>query len=104
LEIFPSEVEDCLSKNENIVEVIVFGVPINDYEQITCAWVVLKKEKEVTIDELKQFCSGKISDYKIPQFIKIVDKMIVNNIGKYSRKDMIEKYKDELESLKLINL
>jgi acyl-CoA synthetase (AMP-forming)/AMP-acid ligase II len=48
LDVFPSVVEGCLLKHPNIKEAIVFGIPINDFEQEICAWVKLRSNEDKT--------------------------------------------------------
>ena len=99
MDIYPGEIEDCLTKHQNVIEAIAFGVWINQYEQEICAWVRLKsKEEQTTADELKSFCLAdkELADYKIPKYIKIVDSIPVSNMGKYLRTVCEKEYKAEL--------
>lgn len=86
-------------KHPNITEAIVFGIPINDYEQEICAWVKLKPNtstEEVTEAEIIDYCKKSLSEYQVPRYLKIVDSFPQSMIGKYLRTQMSALYKKEL--------
>ena len=45
----------------------------------------LKEGAELDYDSLKQWCDGKMSSYKIPKRIKIVDALPRNAMGKVTK-------------------
>ena len=85
-------------KHPNITEAIVFGIPINDYEQEICAWVKLKPKSssKVTEAEIIDYCKKNLSEYQVPRYLKIVDSFPQSMIGKYLRTQMSDLYKKEL--------
>jgi acyl-CoA synthetase (AMP-forming)/AMP-acid ligase II len=105
MEVYPSDVEAVLLVHSNVREAIVFGVSLNDFEQIVCAFVVLKEEskKDTSIDDLQQLCFKNLEHYQIPEFIKIVDKIKISAVGKYNRSEMSKEYERELLFNNLIN-
>ena len=81
---FPLDIEECLSQHENVRDVIEFGVDLSDVEQAVCAWITLKNPKHgTTYEEMNEFMKDKLAFYKIPKFIKFVDELPMNKIGKY---------------------
>lgn len=94
---YPSSVEECLLSHPSVKEAVVFGININDHEEEICAWVKLQKESKInSSNELIEFCKANLMEYKVPSFIKIVDKFPVNFMGKYLRSEMQRLYKSEL--------
>ncbi|XP_071453426.1 medium-chain acyl-CoA ligase ACSF2, mitochondrial [Hetaerina americana] len=84
--IFPKEIEEFLQIHPSIAEVQVFGIPDSRLGEVVCAWVRCKKGMYSTTEELKTFCKGKISDYKIPKHIKFVEdfpKTVTGKIQKF---------------------
>ncbi|KAL1426133.1 hypothetical protein MTO96_018512 [Rhipicephalus appendiculatus] len=65
--VYPLEVEEFLYTHPDIEEVQVVGVPDKRLGEEVCAWIKLKQGKSLTKDDVKKFCEGKISHFKIPQ-------------------------------------
>ena len=76
--IYPAEVEAFLRTNPKILQVHVFGVPDKRLTEEICAWIKLKPGETLTEEELKSFCKGNISQFKIPRYIKFVDSFPIN--------------------------
>src|SRR5438093_670353 len=70
--IFPREVEEFLFTHPKIAEAYVIGVPDKYYGEQVAAWIKLHDGAAMTADEVREFCHGKIMDYKIPQHVKFV--------------------------------
>ncbi len=85
--IYPREIEEFLYTHPKIADVQVIGVPSEKYGEEVAAWVKLKEGQVATEDEIRAFCQGKISNYKIPKYVKFVDSFPMTITGK------IQKYK-----------
>jgi fatty-acyl-CoA synthase len=101
MNIFSYEIEKEILEHESVLEVVVFGVPVNEFEQEICAWVKLKSshENKVTISEIKEFCDKRLEQIKRPKFIKFVQEFPLNQYGKYMRFKMTSMYREELNDL-----
>jgi len=53
-------VEEFLHTNPKILEAQVFGVPDYRMGEEAMTWVMLRENETMTVDELKQFCRGKV--------------------------------------------
>ena len=96
-DVFPSEVEEVLHMHPNVKEAVVFGIRINDYQHEICAWIIVFREViNTSSEELQDFCSKYLIDYKIPKYIKFVDKFPSSKTGKYLKNEMEKQYKEEL--------
>lgn len=95
---FPSLVEACIMKHPNVDEVVVFGIPVNDYEEELCAWVRLKSTREpaTSVEEIKKYCQDNLLSYQVPRHFKLVESFPVNTLGKYMRHMMSSEYRKEL--------
>ena len=49
------------------------------------AAVILKKGVEMTEDEVRDFCKGKIANYKIPKYVKFVEGYPMTASGKIQK-------------------
>ena len=88
--IYPREVEEFLYSCPGISEVQVFGVPHRKYGEEVVAWIKLKEGAILTAEEIKEFCKGRIADYKIPRYFKFVEFFPMTVTGKVQKFKMRE--------------
>jgi long-chain acyl-CoA synthetase len=104
--VFPKEVEDLLGHHEAIDEVAVASLPDEMTGEKVKAWITLKKgykiDKNITIDEIKQWALDNMAKWKTPRLIEVVRKMPVSMTGKVQRRELQEKDKDKLKQGKSI--
>ncbi|NLA99656.1 MAG: AMP-binding protein, partial [Methanomicrobiales archaeon] len=80
--IYPREIEEFLHLHPMIADVYVIGVPDQKYGEELMAWIKLEKRARLTVEEVKEFCRGKIAHFKIPRYIKFVDEFPMTVSGK----------------------
>ena len=100
--IYPREVEEFLYGHPDIQEVQVFGIPEPKMGEEVCAWIKLKAGKVVTSEQIKAYCQGQITHFKIPRFIEFVDDYPMTVTGKIQKFKMRELMFTKLVSQKLI--
>jgi fatty-acyl-CoA synthase len=88
--VYPREVEEFLYGHPAIEDVQVVGVPDAKYGEELCAWVQLRREQELTADELKAYCAGKIAHFKIPRYVRFTDEFPMTVTGKVQKFKMRE--------------
>ena len=86
--VFPKEVEDCLSRHENVQDVAAIGVDDDDYGKRLRAFVV--KDGDVDEDTLKAHVKDNLARYKVPREIVFLDELPRNATGKVLKKDLKE--------------
>ncbi|GBL96175.1 Acyl-CoA synthetase family member 2, mitochondrial [Araneus ventricosus] len=96
--IYPLEIENFLNTHPSVLEVHICGVPDQRLGEEACAWICLKEGKQLTEEEVKQFCKGKISNYKIPRYVMLVKDFPKTATGKVKKFEMT---KISIEKLKL---
>ena len=94
--IYPREIENFIYTIPEVEAVEVVGVPSNKYGEQVGAFIRLKAGKQVTEEDVQEFCRGKIARYKIPQFVFFIDEFPMTASGK------IQKYKLRELSLELL--
>ena len=94
--IYPREIEEFLYTHEAITDVQVIGVPSEKYGEEVMAWVKLKSDRTVSVDDLTDFCSKQIAHYKIPKYWKFVDGFPMTVTGKIRKVEMRETAIEEL--------
>jgi fatty-acyl-CoA synthase len=71
--IYPREVEDFLHTHPKIADVYVVGIPDAKLGETVLAWVQLEAGEQATVEEIRDFCRGKIAYFKAPQYVRFVD-------------------------------
>jgi len=89
--IYPREIEEFLYTHPAIVDAQVIGVPDAKYGEELMAWVQLASGEEMTEDELKAFCKGKIAHFKVPRYVRFVNEFPMTVTGKIRKVEMREK-------------
>jgi fatty-acyl-CoA synthase len=95
--VYPREVEEFLYGHPAIEDVQVIGVPDARYGEELCAWVKLRPGAGLTLEELRQYCTGKIAHYKIPRYLRISDGFPMTVTGKVQKFKMREVSVAELD-------
>jgi len=83
--IYPREIEEFLYTHPKISDIQVYGVPDRKYGEQVMAAVVVKKGAELSEEEVKEFCRGKIANYKIPKYVRFVDSYPMTASGKIQK-------------------
>jgi len=91
------EIEEFLYSHPAVSDVQVIGVPDRKYGEEIMAWVKLRSTAQVSGDELREYCRGKIASYKIPRYWKFVDAFPMTVTGKVQKFKMREAAIDELQ-------
>lgn len=79
------EVEDVLCRHPFIKDAVVFGIPDEQHGELPVANVVLQDNTALSEDELRTYCKNKMSDFKVPARIHIVEELDRTYNGKVSR-------------------
>lgn len=82
------EIEGVLLTHEKISEVAVIGVEDETWGEAVMAFIGLNDSQSLEYDELKTWCDGKMSSYKIPKAIQIIDALPRNAMGKVTKPDL----------------
>nr|WP_110113701.1 AMP-binding protein [Bacillus sp. CGMCC 1.16541] len=93
--IYPREIEEFLYRHPDILDVQVVGVPDQKYGEKVAACIKLKEDATLTEEGVKNFCKGKLSHYKIPEYIMFVSAFPMTASGK------IQKYKLREQAVEL---
>lgn len=83
--IYPREIEEFLYTHPKISDVQVYGVPDRKYGEQVMAAVRLKEGVICSEEEITGFCRGSIANYKIPKYVKFVDKYPLTASGKIQK-------------------
>jgi len=85
--VYPNEVEDALVNHPSILEVAAIGVPdVSSGEKVKV--FIVKKDSNLTEDEVRAFAKTCLTGYKTPDFIEFRDELPKTNVGKILRKEL----------------
>jgi fatty-acyl-CoA synthase len=87
--VFPKEVEDCLSRHEGVVEVAAVGVDDDQFGTRLRAFVVVGTPRP-TEDDLKDWVRQNLARYKVPREIVFLDELTRNATGKILKRELAE--------------
>ncbi len=93
--IYPREIEEFLYHLPGVRDVQVAGVPSKKYGEEVGAFIILDEGAELSVEEVRDYCRGKIARYKIPKYVFFVKEYPLTGSGK------IQKFKLRDLSLKL---
>jgi acyl-CoA synthetase (AMP-forming)/AMP-acid ligase II len=69
----------------------MIAVPDKRLGEELCACIKLKADEKMTEDELKAFCKGKISHFKVPRYIEFTDDFPLTISGKIQKNKLRER-------------
>jgi fatty-acyl-CoA synthase len=83
--IYPKEIEDFLYTLPGVKDVQVVGIASEKYGEEVGAFIILHPGAALTEGDVKDFCRGKISRYKIPKYVFFVDAYPLTASGKIQK-------------------
>jgi long-chain acyl-CoA synthetase len=90
LKVFPNEVEDVVAHHPGVLEAAVIGVPHGEDEMVKL--FVVRKDPNLTEQELRTFIAGQLTNYKRPKFIEFRSDLPKTNVGKILRRALREEH------------
>ncbi|HEU4852192.1 MAG TPA: AMP-binding protein [Telluria sp.] len=84
--VYPSEVEEIVSLHPGVSEVAAIRAPDEHSDEVVKI-VVVRRDPELTADELLAYCRKMLSAYKVPKYVVFRDEPLPkSNIGKILRR------------------
>ena len=84
MNIYPEEVEGIIREIEGVEKVCIKGIQDEQLGELSVAYIV-RENKNLTKEEVMEYCKGKLSKYKIPKTIKFVETISETYNGKIKR-------------------
>ncbi|KAI0222871.1 Medium-chain acyl-CoA ligase ACSF2, mitochondrial [Lamellibrachia satsuma] len=96
--VYPVEVENVIYKHPKVADVQVIGIPDERLGEEVCAWIRLNESVDATAEEIKNFCKGKLSHFKVPRHIRFVGEYPMTVTGKVQKYKMRNEEAGKLKS------
>jgi fatty-acyl-CoA synthase len=84
--VYPGEVEKQMTTYPDVHEAVVVAVPSTKWGEVGFAF--LRSEKEVSVEDLRNFLNPLLSRYKHPHFVKCLKEFPLLPNGKVDRKEL----------------
>ncbi|WP_349606495.1 AMP-binding protein [Cupriavidus sp. DF5525] len=83
--IAPAEVEEAIMGYDGVADCAVVGIPHTMLGEVPVAFVVVRAGERVDAEALKDHCAGRLSAYKLPASIQVVEGIPRTGSGKIMR-------------------
>ena len=90
--VYPNEVEEVIAMHPGVLECAVIGVVDAKSGEAVKAFVV-KKDPNLTAEDLVKFCHEQLTNYKIPKQIEFRTDLPKTNVGKILRRELRDEKK-----------
>ena len=87
--VYPSEIEEVVSKHPGVLEVGAVGAP-DEKTGESIKVVVVKKDPDLTAEDVIAFCRRSLTAYKVPRRIEFREELPKTNVGKVLRRALRE--------------
>lgn len=85
-QVWPREVEEAIASHPAVAEVSVAGVPDAYQGEAVKAWVVLAKDRQATVEEIRAHCRERLAAYKVPRHVEFRESLPKSTVGKVLRR------------------
>ncbi len=92
--VYPAEVERILHTHPAILEAAVVGVSDAKWGETGAAFLILRPDETLDLDDLRAWCRERLAGYKVPAHLRIVDDFPRTAAGKVRKPDLKEMLAD----------
>jgi len=85
IKVFPEEVEAVIETYPGILQAKVSSVPHPLMGQLIEAEIVVEKNADINIEKVMTYCRQKLSNFKAPQRMRVVESLEMTSTGKLKR-------------------
>jgi long-chain acyl-CoA synthetase len=90
--VYPNEIEEVIASHPGVLECAVIGVVDAKSGEAVKAFIV-KKDPNLTADEVIKFCGTQLTNYKVPKQIEFRTDLPKTNVGKILRRELRDENK-----------
>jgi len=95
--VYPKEIELLIDEMEGVDESAVIGLPHPDFGEGVAAVVVAKKAVSIDSEEIRKDLADKLSKFKQPKMVYVLDELPRNTMGKVQKVELRETYKNAFQ-------
>lgn len=75
LNVYPAEVEAVLHAHPGVSEAAVVGLPDEKWGEVVVAFVIPRPGAEASPELVREYCRGRLADYKVPKSVHVVESL-----------------------------
>jgi long-chain acyl-CoA synthetase len=90
--VYPNEIEEVIASHPGVLECAVIGVQDDRSGEAVKAFIV-KKDPNLTAEEIIKFCQTQLTAYKVPKQIAFRTELPKTNVGKILRRELRDEKK-----------
>jgi fatty-acyl-CoA synthase len=83
--VYPREIEEFLYRHPDVADAQVIGVPNSRYGEEIAAVVIPRAGAILDCESVREFCEGKIAQYKVPRYVIVVEEFPMTVTGKIQK-------------------
>ncbi|MFI4941087.1 MAG: long-chain fatty acid--CoA ligase [Burkholderiales bacterium] len=85
--VYPNEIENVIASFPGVLECACIGVP-DEHSGEAVKLFVVRKDPELTKEQLLEFCKEQFTAYKKPKYIEFRNELPKSNVGKILRREL----------------
>jgi fatty-acyl-CoA synthase len=97
--VYPKEIEDFLYTMPGVKDVQVVGITSKKYGEEVGAFIILQPGAVIKEEDVRDYCRGQISRFKIPKYVFFVDGFPLTSSGKIQKYLLREQGSKKVEEL-----
>ena len=80
--VYPAEVEQALARLDGVAESVVIGVPDERLGEVGKAFVIPRRDAQLTADDVIAYCRERLANFKVPRYLEFRTDFPRNATGK----------------------
>lgn len=102
--VYPAEIEEYLFTHPKIQNVSVVGATDDVMGEVAVAYIIPREGETIDPQEIIDFCSGEIANFKVPHYVAIMDQFPMTQSGKVQKFRLRELTKSAIQDGTLTKL
>lgn len=90
IKVSPAVVEEALLQHTDVLQAVVLGTPNAGFYESVSAFVELRPDSKVTVDELRKHCQSALLPLEVPRHVRIVKQIPKSETGKIQAKYLLD--------------
>ncbi|MFM1723802.1 class I adenylate-forming enzyme family protein [Rhodococcus sp. PAM 2766] len=88
----PGEIEDVIGEHPSVEDVVVYGVPDDQWGEVVVAAVVARPDGALTADEIRDWVGARLRSSRVPAFVEFRVDVPRNDLGKVLRRVLRDEF------------
>ena len=90
--VYPVEIENSLANIEGVVQAAVVGIADERMGEVPKAYIVKAVDSDLQEQQVIDWCSTNMANYKVPRAVEFIDAMPLNASGKILKRELRQRF------------